>query len=149
MKVNSVSDQMGCLKLGDLTCIHGQQNLADSAAQRRVLTVERPDQAVPGARVAALSRQHARQDLRLKQQFRPEPRQFVPDRGAEIRVTQAGHCDIQIIFGPVQVQPGTADVRLADHGCKGMPRGAGLRPWRSRIAGTACQLLPLTERSGG
>jgi hypothetical protein len=71
MKVNGVSDQMGCLKLGDLTCIHGQQNLADSPAQRRVLPVERPDQAVPGARVAALSRQHARQDLRLKQQFRP------------------------------------------------------------------------------
>lgn len=47
MKVNSVSDQMGCLKFGDLTCIHCQQNLADSAAQRRVLTVERPDQAVP------------------------------------------------------------------------------------------------------
>ena len=121
MKVNSVSDQVGCLKFGDLTCIHGQQNLADSAAQRRVLTVERPDQAVPAGRVAALSRQHVRQDLRLTEQFRPEPRQFVPDRGGEIRVTQAGHCDIQIIFGPVQVQPGAADVCLADHGCKGMP----------------------------
>jgi hypothetical protein len=48
MKVNSVSDQMGCLKFGDLTCIHGQQNLVDSAPQRRVLPVERPDQAVPG-----------------------------------------------------------------------------------------------------
>ncbi len=128
MKVNSVSDQMGCLKFGDLTCIHGQQNLADSAAQRRVLTVERPDQAVPGARVAARSRQHARQDLRPNQQFRPEPCQFVSDRGGEIRLTQAGHCDIQIILGPVQVQPGAADVCLADHGCKGMPPRCGPAP---------------------
>ena len=95
MKVNSVSDQVGCLKVGDLTCIHGQQNLADSAAQRRVLTVERPGQAVPGAWVATPGRQHVRQDLRLMQQFRAEPGQFLPDRGGEIRVTQAGQCDSQ------------------------------------------------------
>jgi hypothetical protein len=66
MKVNDVSDEMSCLKLGDLTCIQGQQQLADSAAQGRVLAVKRPDEAIPGAWVAALGRQPRRQDFRLK-----------------------------------------------------------------------------------
>jgi len=55
MKVNGVTDEMGRLKLGDLTSIQGQQ-LADGVAQDRVLAVNRPDQAVPGAWFAALSR---------------------------------------------------------------------------------------------
>jgi hypothetical protein len=56
MKVDDVGDEVGCLRLGDLTCIQGRQQLADSAAQGRVLSVQRPDEAVPGAWVAALSR---------------------------------------------------------------------------------------------
>ncbi len=39
MKVNDVSDEMGCFRLGDLTCIQGRQQLADSAAQGCVLSV--------------------------------------------------------------------------------------------------------------
>ena len=48
MKVNGVTDEMGRLNLGDLTSIQGQQ-LADGVAQDRVLAVNRPDEAVPGA----------------------------------------------------------------------------------------------------
>jgi len=75
--------------------------------------------------------------LRPNQQFRPEPRQFVPDRGGEIRVTQAGHRDSQIILGPVQVQPGAADFCLADHGCKGMPPRRAPVPGAEPDSGTS------------
>jgi hypothetical protein len=151
MKVNSVSDQMSCLKLGDLTCIHGQQNLADSAAQRRVLTVERP---IRRSRGRGSPRSAASMPVRicaLTSNSAPSPAsssRTVAVRSASRRLAIATARSSSARCKYSRARRTSASPITAARIC---PRGARLRLERSRIAGPALpgQLLPLSTRQEG